>query len=412
MTVSIEEASRNPPERRSVSSRAIQGLAETIRGDVRHDTAPRDMAYDAIVIGGGFIGISLALHLRKTLPRILLIERERDLLTRASFQNQARVHGGYHYPRSYLTGLRCQANFARFANEFAPCVEKSIEAYYAISRWSQVTAGHFRKSCERIGAPLAPAREAWNHFDGNNVEDVFRVREYVFDAVKLRRMLVATLRAAQVTVATGCDALRIRARGRDLFVDVQQGGRRVTFRGRHVTNCTYAGINRLLSNSELPLIPLKYELAELALVKVPKQLHHFGVTVVCGPFFSCIPFPARKLHSLSHVRYTPHLAWTEGDAGTAEEVRSGLAARGFKSRFPHMIQDAQRYVPALAHAQYVDSIWEIKAILPRSDVNDSRPFLFSPDHGGMRNLCCVLGGKLDQVYDILDEFSLERTNSR
>ena len=26
---------------------------------------------------------------------------------------------------------------------------------------------------------------------------------------------------------------------------------------------------------------------------------------MCGPFFSAMPFPARGLHTLSHVRYTP-----------------------------------------------------------------------------------------------------------
>lgn len=60
---------------------------------------------DAIIIGGGFYGAAIAIYLAKErgLKRIMLIEREPALLKRASYNNQARVHNGYHYPRSFTT---------------------------------------------------------------------------------------------------------------------------------------------------------------------------------------------------------------------------------------------------------------------------------------------------------------------
>ena len=51
-----------------------------------------------------------------------------------------------------------------------------------------------------------------------------------------------------------------------------------------VFNCTYARMNYLLAKSDLPLIPLKHELAELALVEVPDALKRIGVTIMCGHF--------------------------------------------------------------------------------------------------------------------------------
>ena len=51
---------------------------------------------DAVVIGGGFYGGCLAAFLAERFRRVLLVEKEPDLLTRASFVNQARVHNGYH----------------------------------------------------------------------------------------------------------------------------------------------------------------------------------------------------------------------------------------------------------------------------------------------------------------------------
>jgi len=67
---------------------------------------------DAIVIGGGFFGCRLALALARNGARVAVIEKESALLSRASFNNQARVHHGYHYPRSILTGLRIGWAFA------------------------------------------------------------------------------------------------------------------------------------------------------------------------------------------------------------------------------------------------------------------------------------------------------------
>ena len=69
-----------------------------------------------------------------------------------------------------------------------------------------------------------------------------------------------------------------------------------------------------------------------------------------------------------------------------------------------MVRDAARYLPALADCRYRDSLWEVKTVLPRSEVDDSRPILFRPDHG-IPNYHVVMGGKIDNVYDVADELA-------
>ena len=66
-----------------------------------------------------------------------------------------------------------------------------------------------------------------------------------------------------------------------------------------------------------------------------------------------------------------------------------------------MIKDAARYVPALARSRYVESLWEVKTLLPRSEVDDSRPILFKLLEDAP-NVICILGGKIDNVFDIAD----------
>ncbi len=357
---------------------------------------------DALVVGGGFFGCRIALHLRRTLGGVVVVEREPDLLTRASYANQARVHQGYHYPRSLLTAMRSRVNFGRFIEEYPECVDRSFEKVYAVGRhFSHVTADQFRTFCDRIGAPLEPAPVAVRAlFDRGNVEEVFLAQEFAFDAVKLRERMRAELRAAGIEVRTGTAATRVSAApGGELDVELAGPAGSSVIRARHVLNCTYSGINELLAASGLPLVPLKHEATEMALVVPPPELAGMGVTVMCGPFFSIMPFPPRGLHTLSHVRYTPHGEWHERE-GRGVGARPDLGA--LRSNADRMIRDAARYLPCIAGVRREDSLWEVKTVLPASEADDSRPILFRPGHG-LPGLTCVMGGKIDNVYDVIQE---------
>src|SRR5260370_8694456 len=83
------------------------------------------------------------------------------------------------------------------------------------------------------------------------------------------------------------------------------------FQAADAYNCAYSEINGLLRRSGLPMLPMKHEVAEIALIEPPRELAKLGVTVVDGPFFSTMPFPARTMHSLPHVRYTPSASWID-----------------------------------------------------------------------------------------------------
>ncbi len=149
------------------------------------------------------------------------------------------------------------------------------------------------------------------------------------------------------------------------------------------------------------MVPLKHELTELALVEVPEPLRDVGVTVMCGPFFSFMPFPPRGVHTVSHVRYTPHEAWQDGPVD-ARDAHAYFERAPKRSSYPEMIRDVRRYVPALGEARYVDSLWEVKTVLPGSEADDSRPILFRRHHG-LPGLHCILGAKVDNVYDACAE---------
>jgi len=361
---------------------------------------------DAVVVGGGFYGARLALMLGELGQQVLLVERETELLARASLRNQARVHNGYHYPRSILTSLRSRLNYARFVDEYGDCVDRSFPHYYAIGRrMSKITAAQFTEFCRRIGAPLSPApAHAKKLFDADRIDSVFEVQECAFDATKLRERMVRELADAGVDVALGTEATRISSRGDGgALIMLSRDGEASRVDADLVLNCTYSRLNRLLANSGASPISTKHELTEMALVEPPIELDGAAVTVMDGPFFSLMPYPSRGLFTLSHVRYTPHCTWQDETGAPIYDGDSLLSTRA--SRFVHMVRDATRYLPAMRGTRHVDSLWEVKTVMPRSEQDDSRPILLrrSVEHPAC---ITVLGAKIDSVYDV--EESLRR----
>ena len=148
---------------------------------------------------------------------------------------------------------------------------------------------------------------------------------------------------------------------------------------------------------------LRHELTEISLIEPPDALKAFGVTVMDGPFFSCMPFPTAGLHSLTHVRYTPHLTWDEDKDVPPDTILQG---QGHQTRVDWMLRDAQRFLPALGRSRYVRSLYEVKTILKINDGNDGRPIMLvrSPPYG---KIFSVLGGKIDNIYDIIERLDGE-----
>ncbi len=361
--------------------------------------------YDAIVIGGGFFGCSLALHMQRALGwKVVIVETCPDLMQRASYINQARVHNGYHYPRSILTGLRSRVNFPRFVEDFPECVTESLDAYYAIARrFSNVTASQFALFCERIRAPISRAPD-WvrNLFNPELIEDVFRVTEYAFDSSRLKARMRENLDAAGVEIRFATEARAVsKLENGPLKVDCNANGSDCQLSAQRVFNCTYARVNKLLDTSGLPIIPVKQEVAEIALIEGPEELDNLAITIMCGPFCSVMPFPPRALKSLYHVRYTLHGSWQDSPGSRYLDPYHVLSSLKKKTNYTYMVKDAIRYIPCLSKARYVDSLWEVRTVLPRSETDDSRPILFVRDHG-LENLTSIVGAKIDNVYDMIE----------
>jgi glycine/D-amino acid oxidase-like deaminating enzyme len=348
--------------------------------------------FDAVVLGGGFFGCELAIELRRLgLRRVLLYEREAALMRRASYANQARVHNGYHYPRSLGTAERSHKNFERFVHDYDYAITFDMDAVYAIASTSRVNAAQFASFCAKLGVPCdeAPARLK-RLFDDDLIEEVFLAREFVFNADAIAREIEIRLAGAAVEVrlSTAARVDQIESS----CVTLTTAGGPVT--AGLVVNCTYAGIDDVGIQFQSVL---KRELAEMVLIQPPHDIARLGVTVMDGPFFSTMPFPAMQFHTLSHVRYTPHAAWTDCRLGQGP-ARSNATA---------MVRDAARYLPCLRTAVPLRSIFDVKTVLTRNERDDGRPVLFEVSPQSNRILT-VMGSKIDNIYDAIDALRSHR----
>lgn len=363
--------------------------------------------YDTIIIGGGFYGLRIAQFLVEEigLKKVLVIEKESDVMSRASYNNQARVHNGYHYPRSVLTALRSRVNLPVFTAEYKEAIVDDFDKFYGVAtHLSKVSANQFLRFYERIGAKIEPAHSSVeNLFDPKLMEKVFKVEEYAFNSTILKKIVLNKLEKLNIQINRD-EAVDNIKKEKNLFTVKTD---KSSYQSDYVLNTTYSSINIINQNSKLKPIKFKHELAEMCLVRLPESLRDKAFTVMCGPFFSIMPFPDKGLHTLSHVRYTPHSEWydTEDNIKDSNKYLNEISKI---SHFPQMISDVKRFMPKLGYQiEYVgQSLWEIKTVLPESENDDSRPILYKEHYGGLKNYVCIMGGKIDNIYDVFKELNV------
>lgn len=360
--------------------------------------SPAPTQYDYVVIGGGFYGCCLALYLRSISARVLVVEAGPRLMNRASRVNQARVHTGFHYPRSAATAVKSMLLHRRFLSDFPDAVVDDFQMLYGIARRrSKVTAKKFHRMFRDMGAPIEPATPSHRAlFNADMVEDVFACHEVAFDHKILGKQVAARMADAGIEVRLETELVGLTDHPTGVVVALSDGSE-VT--ARYAFNITYAQINAVLAKASLPQAQLKHEVAELALIDPPRELEKIGVTMMDGPFFSTMPYPSESLYSLTHVRYTPHESWA--DNPQARDPYRHFASLEPETRFAFMQRDAQRYLPCLAGASYRRSIYDVKTILIKNEADDGRPILYHQKPDTSR-VISILGGKIDNIYDLFE----------
>lgn len=355
------------------------------------------------VIGGGFYGCCLALFLRSISEEVFLLEAKDSIMARASSINQARVHGGYHYPRSIITALKSLILSKKFAQNFPNAIIDDFDMLYGIAKKkSKTPANRFFKIFSEMGAPINRAGDIERKFfNCNTIEEVFKCKEFAFDCSILRKILEQKLLTAKVDVRLKNKVIGLFNTDTGVELEIKN---EENLHVDYVFNITYGQINNILGKIKLPSLPLKHELVEIALLKVPTKISSYGFTVMDGPFPSFMPFPSEGTYSLTHVNYSPRATWVDGQNQIPDYWN--LGKKVFKSNHKYMIMDGSKYIPLLIETTWIKSLYEIKTLIIDNEINDGRPILYYRDNRE-RRIFSILGAKIDNVYDLFDMLKRE-----
>ena len=127
-------------------------------------------------------GLYAAVFCGKRRENVLVLEKEEEAFKRATYINQARVHSGYHYPRSFSTAIKSAGYFERFNKEygFAELTEFN-QVYATSSNFSWTNAEQFKKFCHnaQIRCEDLPTQK---YFKDGVCDGCFLTTEYTYDA--------------------------------------------------------------------------------------------------------------------------------------------------------------------------------------------------------------------------------------
>ncbi len=369
------------------------------------------MRYDKIILGAGLYGLYSALFCAKQGDSVLVLEKDNRAFSRATHINQARVHNGYHYPRSYSTAIKSAHYFRRFCQDFGFCNKTDFDQVYATSAaFSWTNAADFERFSRSAGIRCDKI-DPEKYFRPGLCDGAFLTHEYTYDAMILKDYFLQELAAqpgVQIKYSAKIEAIE-KAEGL-YFVHTADGDAPST---PFLLNATYAGVNTVLNMMGFEPFAIKYELCEIILCDVCDELKNVGLTVMDGPFFSLMPFGKTGTHSLTSVTFTPHVTSYDTLPTFACQVASNgyccPAALGNcdecpakpESAWPYMSQLAKKYMRPGLDFSYKSSLFSMKPILKASEVDDSRPTVvrtFSQNP----TFVSVLSGKINTVYD-LDE---------
>jgi hypothetical protein len=373
-------------------------------------------SYDKIIIGAGLYGLYSALLCGKKGQKVLVLEYDSEPFMRATYINQARVHMGYHYPRSISTAVKSANYYDQFLEDYNFCINEEFDKIYAVSSsFSWTNKKQFEKFCKDSNIPCNPINLD-EIFKTDSCEGAYLSKESTYDATLLKDFFVNELQ--NLTNVEFLYNARIQSinKKNDTYLLILEDEQ--LFETRFLLNSSYASVNQIISLIGFEKVKIKYELCEVILCKVSDNFLNKGITVMDGPFFSLMPFGKTGLHSLTAVSHTPHKtsnydlptfdcqAKSEGTCNPKQLGNCNTCIARPKTSWPYMNALAKKYLKDNFEIEYVESLFSIKPILKDSEVDDSRPTVIKT-HSTNPTFISVLSGKINTVYDLNDILSDE-----
>jgi hypothetical protein len=361
--------------------------------------------FDRVVIGGGLFGAYSSLVLGKMGHKVLLVEQAPELMGRASYVNQARLHTGLHYPRSMVTARESLGYYTRFRERFPSAVFDFQQIYAVSSHNSKTSSSDFQGFVNRLGLDFEVI-DANTYFNPGTVELALRVEEPTFDTEILRKQILIEIESEpniELCLDTAVIGGKLSSSGSSLSLS---SGSKIETDG--IVIATYAGVNSIRQSLGLNDLPLSYELAEIILGSVSPEMVGIGFTVMDGPFWSMMPFGNSGSVSLTSVGITPLRKNRSLPVFPCQSLRKGCTPISLSdcntclvkpsSGIAHHLQQMNLFMKNRSFFNPTKSLLTVKTTLNTAEVDDARPTLIQkePDY----KVWTVFSGKVSTLFDL------------
>lgn len=296
------------------------------------------------IAGAGLFGCTAAIFAARAGHEVHLFEMKPGIMQGASGRCYYRLHRGFHYPRSPETARDSLRSEASFRQEFGASVIDGGKQFYVIAEPGRTNGPDFCFFLDRMNLPYV---RNVDHGLITGSDWIFEVEEPRVDLETLTGLLHQKLDGVFIHLNT---PLPDHARRQFDAIVV----------------AAYDGSNQTLADLGLPPQPYKFQLVEKPIVRLPKEFKDLSIVVMDGPFGCIDPHGTSDLHCLGHVTKTIH----ESNVGL-----SSIPHHDGKTRVNEVIDALARFVPLVREAEYIESVYSIRAVLPNMEATDARPTL-------------------------------------
>lgn len=309
-----------------------------------------------LVKGGGWYGCHLSRALLRAGHEVELHEKAAYLFAGASGGNPARLHLGFHYPRSRLTRAACQEHYAAFMAEYGHLTRTVPVNVYAVAALDSLV-------------------------DFGTYLQVLRGE---IEYVRVERPAELGLESVEGAVLTGERHIVI-DEARAFFEKELTGAVHFGSRGEGSADWTIDCTFCALDGESID----RYEPCITVLLEGPTDK---AVTIMDGPFPSLYPWnEAKGLSSLTSAKYTP-FSKTCRTWGEANSVLSSLGADQIETRCAVMVGQMAKFYPEVCGYRIAGHKLTIRA-MPRSGADARLVDIVRTGDRALR----VRAGKIDAI---------------
>jgi hypothetical protein len=339
-----------------------------------------------VVIGAGLFGCCSAIELARAGFQVVLLDREADIMQKASRVNHNRIHLGYHYLRSVETAEQSIEGLLSFLFNYGKAVENQFPNYYAIAKeGSKTTPEEFLAFCNKVGIGYDFEYPADTFLNRNALSASFKVPEPVFDYEILKQEVGKSLLNSGVDIRLNQEVQGITKKpGGEYELIINQ-------RVEHfdvVINATYSDFNEINHALGVPLKPLLFE--KVLIPEFEFKHNPFGLTIMDGPFCSVMPKGKQtEKFLLYHVTHSV-------EQGVLSELHPNFKPDN-PSQEGLIYDQATYYMPFLAQVKRTNQFKTIRVVHKNSD--DARlTELYMYEQ--FENYFAILSGKISTCIQV------------